>query len=472
MFRFLTSGESHGPGLTAILEGIPAGLKLSAEDIDIHLQRRQGGYGRGGRMKIEKDKVIFRSGVRHGLTLGSPITLEIENKDWQNWQVKMSTTPVDEPVEAVTLVRPGHADFAGVLKYGHEDIRNVIERSSARETAARVAVGAVCQTFLRQFGVEIHSHVLSIGPVGDRSSTISRARYGLWLVESTKDQKEPISLRQAAKRVGLSHIALIHYRDAKVRSSEKMVDGEQPSEEDQERTALEKPVGGRGASRSAIGNSFSAAYWEQVEQSPVRCGNDELGTQMINYIQSCKSQGETCGGVFEVVATGVPIGLGSYSQWDRRLSTRLAMALMSIPSVKGVEIGAGFEATTLPGSHVHDVIQWSDEQGWQHLTNNAGGVEGGMSNGAPIVVRAAVKPISTLAHPLSTVDIRTHENVEKGRYERSDVCVVPAGGVVGEAMLAIALTEVWLEKFGGDSMAEILANYSAYVATTNANPRN
>ncbi len=395
MFRFLTSGESHGPGLTAILEGIPAGLKLSAEDIDIHLERRQGGYGRGGRMKIEKDKVIFRSGVRHGLTLGSPITLEIENRDWQNWQVKMSTTPVDEPIEAVTLVRPGHADFAGVLKYGHEDIRNVIERSSARETAARVAVGAVCQTFLRQFGVEIHSHVLSIGPVGDRD-----------------------------------------------------------------------------ASSSAIGNSFSVAYWEQVEQSPVRCGNDELGTQMINYIQSCKSQGETCGGVFEVVATGVPIGLGSYSQWDRRLSTRLAMALMSIPSVKGVEIGAGFEATTLPGSHVHDVIRWSDEQGWQHLTNNAGGVEGGMSNGAPIVVRAAVKPISTLAHPLATVDIRTHENVEKGRYERSDVCVVPAGGVVGEAMLAIALTEVWLEKFGGDNMAEILANYSAYVATTNANPRN
>jgi chorismate synthase len=395
MFRFLTSGESHGPGLTAILEGIPAGLKLSAEDIDIHLERRQGGYGRGGRMKIEKDRVIFRSGVRHGLTLGSPITLEIENKDWQNWQTKMSVTAVDEPIEPVTLARPGHADFAGVLKYGHEDIRNVIERSSARETAARVAVGAVCQTFLRQFGAEIHSHVLSIGPVGDRD-----------------------------------------------------------------------------ASRSAIGNSFSAAFWEQVEQSPVRCGNDELATQMITYIQSCKSQGETCGGVFEVVATGVPIGLGSYSQWDRRLSTKLAMALMSIPSVKGVEIGAGFESTTLPGSHVHDVIQRDDEQGWQHLTNNAGGVEGGMSNGEPIVVRAAVKPISTLAHPLATVDIRTHENVEKGRYERSDVCVVPAAGVVGEAMLAIALTEVWLEKFGGDSMSEILANFSAYVATTGANQHN
>jgi chorismate synthase len=389
MFRFLTSGESHGPGLTAIIEGIPAGLKLSAEDINYHLQRRQGGYGRGGRMKIEKDQVIFRSGLRHGLTLGSPITLEITNRDWENWQVKMSVTPVDEPIEAVTLVRPGHADFAGVIKYGHQDIRNVIERSSARETAARVAVGAVCLAFLREFGVEIHSHVLSVGPVGTRD-----------------------------------------------------------------------------AQRSAIANNFTASYWEQVEQSPMRCGDGELEKQMINYIQECKSRGETCGGVFEVVATGVPIGLGSYSQWDRRLSSKLAMALMSIPSVKGVEIGEGFESSTLPGSQVHDVVQWSEEKGWQHLTNNAGGVEGGISNGAPIVVRAAVKPISTLAHPLPTIDIRTHENVSQGRYERSDVCVVPAAGVVGEAMLAIALSEPWLEKFGGDSMVEMLRNFHAYVASS------
>jgi chorismate synthase len=388
MFRFLTSGESHGPGLTAIIEGIPAGLKLSAEDINYHLQRRQGGYGRGGRMKIEKDQVIFRSGLRHGLTLGSPITLEINNRDWENWQVKMSVTPVDEPVEAVTLVRPGHADFAGVIKYGHEDIRNVIERSSARETAARVAVGAVCLALLKEFGVEVHSHVLSVGPVGERD-----------------------------------------------------------------------------AERSAIANNFPASFWEQVEQSPMRCGDSELEKQMIAYIQECKSRGETCGGVFEVVATGVPIGLGSYSQWDRRLSSKLAMALMSIPSVKGVEIGAGFESSTLPGSQVHDVVQWSEEKGWQHLTNNAGGVEGGISNGAPIVVRAAVKPISTLAHPLPTIDIRTHENVSQGRYERSDVCVVPAAGVVGEAMLAIALSEPWLEKFGGDSMVEMLRNFHAYVAS-------
>src|SRR6266566_4415437 len=395
MFRFLTAGESHGPGLTAILEGIPAGLRLSAEDIDIHLKRRQGGYGRGGRMKIEQDRVTFRSGVRHGLTLGSPITLEIENRDWQNWQVKMSVTPVDETVETVTLARPGHADFAGIIKYGHQDIRNVIERSSARETAARVAVGAVCQALLREFGIEIHSHVLSIGPVGNRD-----------------------------------------------------------------------------AQQSALGNAFAAEYWEQVEQSPVRCGKRQLEAEMINYIQQCKSQGETCGGVFEVLATGVPIGLGSYSQWDRRLNARLAMALMSIPSIKGVEIGAGFEASTLQGSQVHDTVQWSDTEGWQHLTNNAGGVEGGISNGAPIIARAAVKPISTLAHPLPTVDIHSRENVSEGRYERSDVCVVPAAGVVGEAMLAIVLAEACLEKFGGDSMAEILANYSAYVATTDANPRN
>jgi chorismate synthase len=387
MFRFLTSGESHGPGLTAILEGIPAGLKLSAEDIDIHLKRRQGGYGRGGRMKIEQDRVIFRSGVRHGLTLGSPITLEIENRDWQNWQVKMSVTPVDEPVEAVTLVRPGHADFAGVIKYGHQDIRNVIERSSARETAARVAVGAVCQALLHEFGIEIHSHVLSIGPVGSRD-----------------------------------------------------------------------------AHSSAIGNAFTAAYWEQVEQSPVRCGSHELEVEMINYIQHCKSQGETCGGVFEVVATGMPVGLGSYSQWDRRLNARLALALMSIPSVKGVEMGAGFDASALQGSQVHDVVQWSDAGGWQHLTNNAGGVEGGISNGAPVVARVAVKPISTLAHPLPTVDVRTRENVDQGRYERSDVCVVPAAGVVGEAMLAIVLAEACLEKFGGDSMAETLANFRSYIS--------
>lgn len=383
MFRFLTAGESHGPGLTAIIEGIPAGLPLSADDIDPHLRRRQGGYGRGGRMKIESDRVIFRSGVRHGLTLGSPITLEIENKDWENWQVKMNPAPVEEAIEAVTLPRPGHADFAGAIKYGHQDVRNVIERSSARETAARVAVGAVCLTLLRQLEADVHSHVLSIGPVG-------------YLADE----------------------------------------------------------------RSAIKQIFSAAYWEQVEQSPVRCGDNDLAEQMIHHIQQSKPKGETCGGVVEVVATGIPIGLGSYSQWDRRLSTRVAAALMSIPSVKGVEIGGGFATTALPGSEVHDVLEWG-ENGWHHLSNNAGGIEGGISNGAPIIARAAIKPISTLAHPLPSVNIQTRENVSEGRYERSDVCVVPAAGVVAEAMLAIVLAEAWLEKFGGDSLAELRAHVRA-----------
>src|SRR5579871_6806139 len=381
MFRFLTSGESHGPGLTAIIEGLPAGLPLSAEDIDIHLQRRQGGYGRGGRMKIERDRVTFRSGVRHGKTLGSPITLEIENRDWQNWQVKMSVTAVEEEVEPVTLARPGHADFAGSIKYGHDDIRNVIERSSARETATRVAVGALCMIFLRQFGVAIHSQVLSIGPVGDGSN-------------------------------------------------------------------------------SAIHSHFDEEYWQHVEQSSVRCGDAALSEQMIAYIQDSKTRADTCGGVFEVVASGVPVGLGSYSQWDRRLSTRVSAALMSIPSVKGVEIGNGFATTALPGSEVHDVLEWG-ENGWHHLSNNAGGIEGGISNGAPIIARAAIKPISTLAHPLPSVNIQTRENVSEGRYERSDVCVVPAAGVVAEAMLAIVLAEAWLEKFGGDSLAELRAHVRA-----------
>lgn len=386
MLRFLTSGESHGPGLTAIIEGLPAGLPLCAEEIDKHLARRQGGYGRGGRMKIEKDHAIIRSGVRHGLTLGSPITLEINNRDWENWQVKMSVTPVEEQVEPVTLARPGHADFAGVLKYGHQDIRNVIERSSARETAARVSVGGVCLALLKQFGIEIRSHVLSIGPVGARD-----------------DQ------------------------------------------------------------RSAIYQHFAQDYWETVEASPVRCGDHELGERMVAFIQECKTKAETCGGIFEVVATGVPIGLGSYSQWDRRLSAKVAQAMMSIPSVKGVEIGSGFASSAQFGSQVHDVIRHVEAGGWQRLSNNAGGIEGGMSDGEPIVVRVAVKPIASLAHPLPTVDIATRENVAEGRYERSDVCVVPAAGVVGEAMLAIALSEAWLEKFGGDSLIEMRANVEAYV---------
>lgn len=387
MLRMLTAGESHGPGLTVILDGLPAGLPFDRARIDADLRRRQGGYGRGGRMKIERDHVEPLSGVRHGYTLGSPITLRIENRDWANWREAMSSDPVDEPTEAVTRVRPGHADLTGALKYGHDDVRDVIERASSRETAARVAAGAVCRLLLEAFGVAIHSHVLSVAEVGYSP-------------------------------------------------------GQSPD-----------------------AGHADGAFWERVEASPMRCGDDELTQRMIARIQEGKRSGDTCGGVFEVVATGVPVGLGSYSQWDRRLSGRVAQALMSIPSAKGVEIGAGFAAAALPGSQVHDVAHYDAATGWSHLTNNAGGIEGGVSNGEPILARVAVKPIPTLAHPLPSVDVRTGEEIAVTRYERSDVCVVPAAGVVGEAMLALTLADAWIEKFGGDSLREMRANVESYLAT-------
>ena len=382
MFRFLTAGESHGPALTTIVEGLPAGLTLNRDVIDADLQRRQGGYGRGGRMKIEKDAVRILSGVRHGRTLGSPITLQIENRDWVNWQERMSVEPVGSVIEPVTLVRPGHADFTGVMKYSHSDIRNVIERSSARETAARVAVGGLCRQFLAQFDISVRSHVLSVADVGYETS------------------------------------------------------------------------------RSLARDAFPDSLWEAVESSPMRCADAALTEKMIAYIVEAKRQGDTCGGVFEVVALEVPIGLGSYSQWDRRLGARLSMAMMSIPSAKAVEIGTGFAAARMTGSHVHDVLRHADDGSWYHLSNNAGGIEGGITNGEPLVVRVGVKPIASLAHPLPSVDLATNENVEQSRYERSDVCVVPAAGVVGEAMMAIVLTEAMLEKFGGDSLDEIMQNYT------------
>jgi chorismate synthase len=383
MFRFLTAGESHGPCLTMIVEGLPAGLALEKSIIDADLRRRQGGYGRGGRMKIEKDAIRFLSGVRHGKTLGSPITMQIENLDWVNWEERMNPAPVDASIEAVTRVRPGHADFTGAIKYGHKDVRNVIERSSSRETASRVAVGGLCRQFLAQFGIIIHSHVLSIVNVG---------------------YETPRSLNREA---------------------------------------------------------YPDEMWEAVEASPMRCADAALTEKMIARILEAKGNGDTCGGVFEVVAFGVPIGLGSFSQWDRRLSTRLGMAMMSIPSVKAMEIGAGFGATRTTGSHVHDVLRHAEDGSWFHLSNNAGGIEGGISNGEPIVVRVGVKPIPTLAHPLPSVDLATGENIDQSRYERSDVCVVPAAGVVGEAMMGIVLTEAMIEKFGGDSLEEMLRNYRA-----------
>jgi len=363
-----------------IVEGLPAGLTVEKSIVNADLHRRQGGYGRGGRMKIEKDTIRFLSGVRHGKTLGSPITMQIENLDWANWQEQMSAEAVDAETEAVTRIRPGHADFTGAMKYGHTDIRNVIERSSSRETAARVAVGGLCRQLLATFGMSIHSHVLSIVEIG----------YDL--------------------------------------------------------------------PRSMTRDAYPDAMWRSVEASPVRCADEALTEKMIARILEAKQHGDTCGGVFEVVALDVPVGLGSFSQWDRRLSARLAMAMMSIPSAKAVEIGAGFAASHTTGSHVHDVLRHSNDR-WFHLTNNAGGIEGGVTNGEPLVARVAVKPIPTLAHPLPSVDLATGENIDASRYERSDVCVVPAAGVVGEAMMAIVLVEACIEKFGGDSLDEMLRNY-------------
>lgn len=380
MFRFLTAGESHGPALTIIVEGLPAGMPVEKSVIDEDLRRRQGGYGRGGRMKIEKDAVRFLSGVRHGKTLGAPITMQIENRDWVNWEERMSATPVEAEIEPVTRVRPGHADFTGAIKYGHSDIRNVIERSSSRETAARVAVGGLCRQLLAHFAISIHSHVLSIVDVG-----------------------------------------------------------------------YETP-------RAMTRQAYPDGMWEAVEVSPMRCADAALTEKMIARILEAKQHGDTCGGVFEVVAFGLPIGLGSYSQWDRRLSARLSMAMMSIPSAKAMEIGAGFAASSTTGSHVHDVLR-SEDHHWLHLTNNAGGIEGGISNGEPVVVRVGVKPIPTLAHPLPSIDLASGENIDASRYERSDVCVVPAAGVVGEAMMAIVLTEACIEKYGGDSLDEMKRHY-------------
>jgi chorismate synthase len=381
MFRFLTAGESHGPCLTIIVEGLPAGLPVEKSVIDADLRRRQGGYGRGGRMKIEKDSVHFLSGVRHGKTLGSPITMQIENRDWVNWEERMTPDPVDAQPEPVTRIRPGHADFTGAIKYGQDDIRNVIERSSSRETASRVAVGGLCRQLLTQFGIAIHSHVLSIVEVG-------------------YETPRPLT------------------RDA-----------------------------------------YTEEMWTAVEASPMRCADAALTEKMIARILEAKRDGDTCGGTFEVVALDVPIGLGSFSQWDRRFSTRLGMAMMSIPSAKAVEIGSGFAASRTTGSHVHDVLRHGEDGQWYHLTNNAGGIEGGITNGEPVVARVGVKPIPTLAHPLPSVDLASGENIDQSRYERSDVCVVPAAGVVGEAMMAIVLTEAVIEKYGGDSLQEMMRHY-------------
>jgi len=385
-FRFLTAGESHGSTLGVTLDGVPAGLALTEDDLVVDLARRQRGYGRGARQAIEHDRARIVSGVRHGLTLGSPILLLIENRDAASWGTIMQVGPLGDDERAaldaaaadgdkrstpVTRVRPGHGDLAGALKYGHSDVRNVLERASARETAARVAAGGVARAFLRELGIDVWSFTAEVGGVAVDPARASRSR-------------------------------------------------------------------------------------EEADASPLRCPDPDAEAQMVARIDEARDRGDTIGGVFEVVATGVPIGLGSYVQWDRRLDARVAAAVMSINIVKGVELGLGFEQTRRFGSEVHDVIEGRAGDGrWIHRSNNAGGLTAGVSNGEPIVVRGAVKPISTLARPLPSADLLTGEPVEKAHYERSDISVVPAAGVVGEAMVMLVLAEAVLEKTGGDSMAEV-----------------
>ena len=385
--RVMTAGESHGPQLTILVQNLPAGLPVLAEDINRDLQRRQKGYGRGGRQQIEHDTIQLVAGVRHGRTMGGPVAMVVQNHDWPNWQGRMDVEPVAEPPPPVTKLRPGHADLAGVVKYGLDDVRNVLERASARETASRVAAGALAKVFLRCFDVAVRSHTRSIGPAQAR----------------TPDE-----------------LAIDRY-------------------------------------------AHGHPWWEAVEASPVRSGDDAFGQQAVELIKTARTDGDTLGGVFEVIVYGLPIGLGTYAQWDERLDGRLAAAMMSIQSIKGVELGDAFANAGRLGSQTHDVIDFDAQRGWNRPTNRAGGLEGGVTNGAPLVVRAAAKPISTLIKPLPSIDYATRERV-LAHVERSDVCVVPAAGVVGEAMVALVLADAMRTKFGGDSVEEAVATYQRYVA--------
>ena len=382
-FRWLTAGESHGKGLLMIVEGVPAGLEVSEIQIAADLRRRQAGYGRGKRQQIESDFAEIITGVRHGLSMGSPIGLHIVNKDHQNanWQVRMSPGAIDEDVERVTLLRPGHADLAGTQKYGFDDVRPILERSSARETAARVAVGAIARALVRTVGIEVHSHTVSVGPV-----------------------------------------------------------------------------------HATVGDRVD---WAAVEASPVRCADPVAAQRMIEEIDATKEALDTIGGIFEVRASGVPFGLGSHVHWDRKLDGRIAQAFMSINAVKAVEIGDGVQNVEKRGSLVQDVIlpqsAW-ERRKWERASNRAGGIEAGMTNGEEIVVRGFIKPIATIPQRMQTADLLTGEETQSF-YERSDVAVVPAAGVIGEAMLAIVLAEAVLEKFGGDHVAELRRNFEAFEAT-------
>jgi chorismate synthase len=376
--KLITAGESHGPGLTCIIEGLPAGLRLDRDAIDRDLARRQLGHGRGGRMKIEKDRAEVTGGVRHGRTLGGPIALWVRNRDFANWEERMNPWPVETEVAEVHLPRPGHADLAGTEKYGLTDVRDILERASARETAARVAGGAVAKEFLRALGVEVFSHVLRI------TSVTAPRRHDL-----------------------------------------------------------------------------TRADFARVDESPVRCLDDDAGRAMVAEINKLRKENETLGGVFEVRAFGLVPGLGSHVSWEERLDGRLAMAILSIQALKAVAIGDGDEVAGLPGSQAHDEIFYSEERGYYRETNRSGGLEGGMTTGEPLVVRGSMKPLPTLTKPLRSVDIATHEPAEALR-ERTDSCTVPAAGVVAEAMVAFVLADAYRRKFGGDHIDDLKAAVAAY----------
>ena len=387
MIRWFTAGESHGQGLMVIVEGVPAYLYLDEGYIAHHLGRRQRGYGRGGRQQIERDHAHIQTGVRHGYTLGSPIGMLIENRDWANWQDAMAVEYVANPPQEgrnarVTRIRPGHADLPGAMKYGFHDVRNSLERASARETAGRVAAGAVAMKLLAEFGIQLHSHVISIGRVN----------------------------------------------------------------------ALQIP--------------HDAIDWDAVEESPVHCADTAAAAAMMAEVDAARAAGDTVGGTVEVIAENVPIGLGSHVHWDRKIDAKVAQALMSINAVKAVSIGPGWEILDRWGSEFQDVIEpvTDPDRPWQRRTNRAGGTEGGMTSGTPLVARFVIKPIATLHNPLPSVDLDTGEPVQ-AHFERSDVCQAPPAGVIGEAMLALVLADAFMEKFGGDSIPETRRNYEAYQAT-------
>jgi chorismate synthase len=377
--RLITAGESHGPGLTCIVEGLPAGIELDAEAMGREMARRQLGHGRGGRMKIERDSAEVTGGVRHGRTLGGPVALSVANRDYANWEERMNPWPVDEAVAEVHLPRPGHADLVGTWKYKQTDVRNILERASARETAARVAGGALLKAMLAALGVSIHSHVVQIC----------------------------------------------------------------------------------GVSAPALERALTAEDFAAVDDSPVRCLDADASREMVREIDRQRKANESLGGVFEVLAFGLVPGLGSHVSWEQRLDGRLAMAMCSIQAVKGASIGDAFSVAGLPGSQAHDEIFYSEEHGYFRETNHAGGLEGGMTNGSPVIVRGAMKPLPTLTKPLRSVDTETHEPAQALR-ERTDSCTVPAAAVVGEAMVAHVLADAYVQKFGGDHIDDVLGAMRAY----------